>query len=136
MDEKEYLNLLETAYNELPNVLYKKERFEVPQVKGRIIKTRTQITNFKEISKHFSRDENHFFRFMLKEVGVRGDQGFKGDITLHSRFQPAMLNKAVKKYFDIFVSCSHCHSPDTVLDSNNTLKKCNACGHQEVVQKI
>ena len=136
MDEKEYLGLLEKAYEDLPEVLYKKERFEIPQVTGRVVKSRTIIRNFKEIAKHFARDEGHFFRFMLKEVGVRGDLNPRGELTLHSKFQPAMLNKAVESYFDQFVKCSHCTSPDTVFTTNSTILKCNACGHQQKISQI
>ncbi len=136
MEEKEYLGLLDKAYSELPQVLYKKERFEIPQVKGRLIKSRTVINNFREIAKHFSRNEGHFFRFMLKEVGVRGETNDKGELTLHSRFQPTMLNKAVEKYFKQFVQCPHCNSPDTVFMNDATVLKCNACGHQEKISRV
>jgi len=137
MDIKEYEKLLNEAYTELPKVLYKKERFVIPDVKGRIIKTRTQITNFREIAKHLSRSEQHFFKFILKELGVRGDLNEKnGNIILYSKFQPTMLNKAVLKYFKEFVECSHCNSPDTVFINNNMSLKCNACGHQEKIKQL
>lgn len=136
MDEKEYLELLDKAYSDLPAVLYKKERFEVPQVSGRLIKSRTVINNFRDIAKHLARTEDHFLKFMLKEVGVRGEVGPKGELTLHSRFQPAMLNKAVDNYFKTYVLCVHCASPDTVLINDGTLIKCNACGHQEKIPKL
>jgi len=136
MEEKEYLELLDQAYSELPQVLYKKERFEIPKVSGRLIKSRTVINNFREIAKHFSRDEDHFFKFMLKEVGVRGEIGNRGDMILHSRFQPAMLNKAVETYFERFVKCPHCTSPDTEFMNDGTILKCKACGHQEKISKV
>lgn len=137
MDEKSYIELLDKGYDELPEVLHKKERFEVPEVRGRIVKTRTHITNFKEVAKHLSRDTNHMFRYIIKFVGVRGDlQEEKGEVVLHSRFQPAVLNKGVTSYFNEYVVCPHCNSPDTDLIENDTIKKCNACGHQEKVRKI
>lgn len=137
MEEQHYTELLDKAYEELPTVLHKKERFEVPEVRGRIVKTRTHITNFKDIAKHLSRDQNHMFRYLLKFVGVRGDLvDDKGEVVLHSRFQPAVLNKGVKKYFEDFVVCPHCNSPDTELVENASIKKCNACGHQEKVQQV
>lgn len=136
MEEKEYTKLLEKAYEELPTVLYKKERFEIPEVRGRIIKTRTQITNFREIAKHFSREEPHFHRYILKELGVRGDLNDRGEITLHSKFQPTVINKAVSNYYKNFIECPHCNSPDTIFTSNNTILKCNACGHQEKIKQV
>lgn len=136
MDKSEYLELLDKAYLELPEVLYKKSRFEIPQVRGKLIKSRTVITNFTEIAKHLNRDSEHFSKFMLKEVGVRGEVDNRGELVLHSRFQPAMLNKAVKSYFTQFIECKHCNSPDTILVDDNTTIKCNACGHQEKISRL
>lgn len=130
MEEKQYLELLEKAYEDLPAVLYKKSRFEIPQVRGRIIRTRTVISNFRDIAKHLERNEDHFLKFMLKEVGVRGDLSPKGELTLHSKFQPAVLNKGVKNYYSQYIECPNCNSPDTTLDQDSNFK-CNACGHQE-----
>ncbi len=136
MDEKEYTSLLDKAYADLPAVINRKGRFEVPTVKGRLVKSRTIITNFRDISKTLSRDEIHCFKFVLKEVGVRGDINEKGEVTLFSRFQPAMLNKAISKYFKTYVECTHCTSPDTIFINDNTFIKCNACGHQEKIPKL
>ena len=136
MDKEEYSKLLDKAYKDLPQVLFKKERFEIPEVKGRLVKTRTIITNAREIAKHFSRDENHFFKFFLKDVGVRGEVNPRGDITLFSRFQPAALNKTVKSYYQHYVECKHYQSPDTIFQNNGTVLKCNACGHTEKISKL
>ena len=137
MDETKYKELLDQAYSELPEVLHKRKRFVIPEVRGRIIKTRTQVANFGEIAKHLSRDTNHMYRFMLKFVGVRGElNDSKGEVILYSRFQPALLNKGIAKYFDEYVVCPHCSSPDTILENGAKIKKCNACGHQEPVQQV
>jgi len=136
MEIKDYEVLLDKAYEELPEVLYKKERFEVPNVKGKLIKSRTIITNFTQIAKHLERKTDHFAKFMLKDLGVRGEIGSRGDLILHSRFQPEGLNKAVNKYFKQFVECSHCTSPDTVFVNNGTGLKCNACGHEGNIPRL
>jgi translation initiation factor 2 subunit 2 len=137
MDEKKYLELLDKAYEDLPAILRNKSRFEIPQIHGKFIRSRTIISNFKEIAKHFARDQDHFFRFFLKEAGVRGDiDPQHQDLVLHSRFQPEFLNKIVGKYFSMYVSCPHCMSPDTKLLENNILLKCSACGHQQKVEMV
>ena len=138
MKESEYKELLEKAYEQLPEVLHRKgERFVVPEVSGRIVKSRTQISNFGDIAKYISREQGHMYKFMLKFLGVRGELNEdKGLVILFSRFQPAMLNKGVQKYFQEYVECPHCGSPDTVLQEGNSMKKCNACGHQEKVQQV
>ena len=136
MDVKEYEKLLDQFYSELPEVLTKKQRFVIPDVKGRVIKTRTVVSNFGDIAKHFNRDISHMYRFMLKFVGVRGELNDKGEMTLFSRFQPAMLNKGVHSYFNQFVECSYCKSPDTEILENNLKIKCKACGHEEKIPQI
>jgi translation initiation factor 2 subunit 2 len=136
MDSQEYEQLLDNCYRELPEVLNKKQRFVIPEVKGKIIKTRTIINNFLDISKQFNRDVAHVYRFMLKFVGVRGELNEKGEVTLFSRFQPAMLNKGIKSYYQQYVECSYCKSPDTNLEENGLKVKCKACGHEEKVQQI
>jgi translation initiation factor 2 subunit 2 len=136
MDKAEYDTLLDKGYADLPDVLYKKERFTLPEVRGKLIKSRTVITNFTDIAKHIERDSNHFSKFMLKELGVRGEIDHRGELVLHSRFQPSLLNKSVKKYFTGFVECTHCNSPDTILINDSSVIKCNACGHEGKVSKI
>ena len=136
MEESEYSTLLEKAYSELPQVLYKTKRFEVPQVKGKLIKSRTVINNFREIAKQLSREEEGLSKFMLRELGVRGEVDNRGELVLHSRFQPAILNKAVERYYKQYVECVHCNSPDTELVNNGMTVKCKACGHQEKVSKL
>jgi len=136
MDKNTYLELLDKAYSELPEVLLKKERFEIPKVTGKLIKTRTVITNFADIAKHLARSKDHLYKFFLKEVGVRGEYNDKGELILHSRFQPTLLNKAVSNYFKQYVQCPHCNSPDTIFSTDGQTLKCNACGHQEKIKKL
>ncbi len=136
MDDDKYLKLLDKAYSELPEVLYKKKRFELPEVRGKLIKTRTQINNFKDIAKTFARDQDHLLKYFLKEAGVRGDVNPRGELILYSRFQPAILNKIVKSYYLNYVQCPHCKSPDTTLSEDTTNLTCKACGHQENFAKL
>jgi len=134
MEEKEYIELLDKGYAELPDVLYKKGRFELPTVKGKLIKTRTQIENFKSIAKTLIRDEDHLLKYFLREAGVRGEINNRGNLILHSRFQPAALNKIIEKYYLNYVECPHCRSPDTTLDDNRLV--CKACGHHQKISSL
>lgn len=137
MEETQYIKILEKAYENLPEVVNKTKRFNIPEVRGRLIKTRTQITNFVDIAKELSREPEHMFKFFLKEVGVRGDLKLdRGEVILFSRFQPGMLNKAVESYFNSYVKCPKCTSPDTTLSSDGISLKCKACGHLEKVSKL
>ena len=135
MDKKEYILLLDEAYRQLPEVLNKYERFTLPKVKGHLVRTRTHITNFEAIAKELERDCEHMSRFFFKEFGVRGNLQ-NGTLILNSRFQPSDLNNSVKKYFEGFVECSHCKSPDTQIDKGKLKLVCKACGHTQKIQKL
>jgi len=135
MEDNKYKELLDKAFSELPEVLYTKGRFEIPTVKGRLVKTRTQIDNFEEIAKEFSRENHHILKYVLREAGVRGELNARGELTLHSRFQPSALNKIIERYYNEYVECVHCRSPDTEL-VDQTVIKCKACGHQEKVKGL
>lgn len=136
MDDAKYKELLDKAYEQLPEVLYKKGRFELPKVSGKLIKSRTVINNFRDIAKQLSREESHLSKYFLREAGVRGDVDQKGELTLHSRFQPGALNKIIEKYFENYIECPHCRSPDTNLDEDKGTLVCKACGHHEKKSKL
>ncbi len=136
MDDTKYQELLDKAYSELPEVLYKKGRFELPEVRGKLIKTRTVISNFREIAKKLARDEAHLSKYFLREAGVRGEVDYKGELILHSRYQPGALNKIIQRYFENFIECPHCRSPDTTMNENGTSITCKACGHQESKKEL
>jgi len=136
MEEKEYIEFLDKAYSQLPEDLGNVKRFDIPKASGRIIRSRTQISNFRDVAKKFSRDTDHLYKFMIKELGVRGELDDKEQLTLHSRFQPNVLNKAIENYFESYVKCSNCGSPDSELIENGTVVKCNACGNKRNVSKL
>lgn len=127
MDEDIYKKLLDKTYEELPETVFEKNRFEIPKVKGKIIKSITTITNFKDILKTLDRDSEHLSKYILKEVGVRGKILDNGFLSLFTKANPAFLNTILEKYFNQFVKCSNCLSPDTKLENNKIV--CSACGH-------
>lgn len=126
MDEKKYLELLDKAYSKLPENLIKNKRFVIPKVSGKIIRNRTSITNFKEISNIFSRDLNHLFRYFSKEAAVRSEIEKNGNVILYSKFHPDALNKIIVSYYENFVECPSCKGPDTEL--KDSLLICKVCG--------
>jgi putative translation initiation factor aIF-2 beta subunit len=137
MDKKNFEEMLDNCYKDLPENVKKNSRFEIPSVTGNISKSKTIIKNFLEISKTLNREIGHFLRFVLKELGVRGeiDETTKY-LNLHSKFNPKIINKVILTYFDKFVKCVNCNSPDTELVQNSTTIKCSACGNSRNVTKI
>ncbi len=133
MDDKLYEEYLEKAYLELPQKIKKKSRFTIPNVSGKIERNRTIISNFSEISKIFGRNEEHFMKYFLKEAGVRGDKK-EGTLVLYSKFNPNILNKIVRNYFNNYILCPICKRPDTTLENNELV--CKACGARSKVKNI
>lgn len=133
MDLKEYEELLDKGFSELPEIIKKKERFVIPLVKGRIERNRTIINNFNEIIEKSGRDSEHIEKYFLREAGVRG-QIDKHSLILHSKFSPNILNKVIKKYFEEYVICPYCQKPDTQLEDDVLI--CKACGHRQKVKRL
>ena len=65
-----YETLLEEGMKNLPDDMIIKERFEVPKVKGHIQGTKTVVTNFKAFLDLFRRDQDHFLKFLLRELAT------------------------------------------------------------------
>ena len=126
MDELEYKTLLENCYSELPKDLEKNLRFVVPTFSGKILKSKTLITNLLGVSKDLNRDKDIIIKYLNKELGVKAELDPKNQLTLYSKFSSSILNLTLKKFFDEKVKCENCLSPDTSLVKNTI--KCNACG--------
>ena len=125
---KTYEEMLDCCYNDLPEQLKSKNRFEIPKVSGKFIKTKTHIKNFIQISDLLHRNTNHLFKFFIKELGIRGEMKDR-EVILYSKFQVSILNKTIEKYYENFVKCPTCLSPDTILDGENFIN-CKACGNK------
>jgi translation initiation factor 2 subunit 2 len=137
MNIDQYKELLGKAVKELPEGAIERSRFEVPKVKGHIQGNNTIITNFKQIAKHFRREEDHFLKFILKEIASPGK--FSGELLIIGRkVSSELLNDKITKYAEIFVLCPSCGRPDTNIETEKgvNILKCTACGSKFPVRKI
>ena len=62
--KSDYEKLLEKAKASLPNLSEKKERFEIPKVKGHIQGNKTIVTNFNQIITSFGRESQHILKYL------------------------------------------------------------------------
>jgi len=129
MDEKLYLNLLDRAWDALPEKLKHEERFEMPEARIFREGNYTIIQNFNEISDRLGRGPNEILKFLLKELAAPGSlQGARAVIqrTLNSK----MVNSKLSEYAREYVICHECSRPDTVISEFEGQKiiRCNACG--------
>lgn len=136
MDLNNYEDLLEKAYEKIPENVKKSSRFETPKVELRIESRNTFITNFNKILNTLNRDRRHFLGIFLKSAGtmgeVRGQQLF-----LKGQYKEQVLNRLIENYTKTYVLCNICNKPDTQIqrEGKKLYLKCTACGAREEIKE-
>ena len=133
----EYEKMLLEGIRCLPKEISKKERFEVPRVKGHIQGNTTVINNFHQIIQDLGGDKNHILKFLLKELATPGDVT-KSALILRRKVSASSVNEKVQKYAKAFVICSLCGKPDTKMIKEGGIGfiRCMACGSKNPVKGI
>lgn len=130
-----YEQLLNKAYDEVKVVEGSGERFEIPKIEGRFEGKRTILTNFFTIASHLRREPEHFLKYLLKELAVKGFS--EGDrIIITGKVSSKKINPKIEQYVNEFVLCRECKKPDTELskEGKQTIVHCLACGAKHPVQ--
>ncbi|MCK4286993.1 MAG: translation initiation factor IF-2 subunit beta, partial [Candidatus Lokiarchaeota archaeon] len=70
MDRNSYEELLNKAYEKIPENVKRSSRFEIPKVILRIESRNTYITNFNKIISTLNRNRRHFLGVFLKKAGT------------------------------------------------------------------
>lgn len=127
--EEEYERLLNRARAQLPQQVFKGERFEMPRPVSTIAGNRTVLHNFKEICDRLRRDQNHFLKFLSGELATAGTiEGTRA--FFQGRFRADVFERLVSRYVKDFVICPVCNQPDTrlVREDRFNFLICEACG--------
>jgi len=132
----DYKKLLEKARKELPEHVFQKERFEIPNVKGHIQGSRTVISNFLQIANLLGRDPEHLLKFVLRELATPGEIKKSGSVIVGSKVPASRINEKIKQYANSFVFCYECGKPDTKIEKEGNLSfiKCMACGARHSIK--
>lgn len=132
----EYKKLLKNARKQLPESVFKKERFEIPKVRGHIQGNRTVISNFLQIASVLGRDKDHMLKFVLRELAAPGEIKKSGSVIMGTKIPSSRINEKIKQYANLFVFCPECGKPDTKLEREKvfTFIKCMACGAKHSVK--
>ena len=136
MDLNNYEDLLEKAYEKIPENVKKSSRFETPKAELRIESRNTYITNFNKIVSTLNRDRRHFLGIFLKSAGtmgeIRGQQLF-----LKGQYKEQVVNRLIENYTKTYVLCSICNKPDTQIqrEGKKLYLKCTACGAREEIKE-
>ena len=131
----EYEKLLLEGRKRLPKEVSKKERFEVPKVKGHIQGNTTVINNFHQIVQDLGRSKEQVLKFLLKELATPGDVT-KSALILRRKVSASSVNEKMQKYAKKFVICVICGKPDTKVmkEGGVSFVKCMACGSKNPVK--
>jgi len=135
MSEEEYTKLLDRAFEKIPEGFHETDRWKIPTARLEFEGKNTLIVNFKEIIENLKRDDKHFIKFMLQEVGTAG--GIKGNkAVLKGKQKLSTIDRLIKNYCEKFVICETCLKPDTVIvkEGRSHLLVCHACGTRHPVK--
>ncbi len=130
-----YESLLKRAQELLPQKNLATERLEVPKVLGHIQGNRTVVSNFHAIAEIIRRPQEHFLKYLLKELATSGEVT-KTALILGTKVPASRVNDKIQQYLKDFVICPECKRPDTKLEKedNVTFIKCSACGAKHAVK--
>lgn len=136
IDINDYNSLLNKIYDELPNKLMGRTRFEVPSVQVHVEGNKTIIHNFGQICEKIRRDPKILAKYLSKElaspVNIDGQRA-----TIHRKLSSDVLNKKMKEFIDRYVICRECKRPDTRMkEIGHGIKQitCEACGARYTTQ--
>jgi len=135
MSEEEYTKLLDRAFEKIPEGFHETDRWKIPTARLEFEGKNTLIVNFKEIIENLKRDDKHFIKFILQEVGTAG--GIKGNkAVLKGKQKLSTIDRLIKSYCEKFVICETCLKPDTVIvkEGRSHLLVCHACGTRHPVK--
>ena len=132
----DYKKLLEQARKELPEIVFEKERFEIPKVRGHIQGNRTIITNFIQIANNLRREPEHMLKYVLRELATPGEIKKSGSVIIGTKISASRINEKIKQYVHEFVLCTECGKPDTKIekDGDFSFLKCMACGARHPIK--
>jgi translation initiation factor 2 subunit 2 len=125
----EYKDLLKKVYANLPERKESSERFEIPKVQGHIQGNKTMVNNFAQIASTLGRDQQHFLKYLQRELATPGQ--IEGQRLIFGRkISSSLINSKIEQYVKDAVICQECKKPDTQLmkEEKVTIIKCNACG--------
>ena len=133
----EYEKMLIEGRKQLPKEISKKERFEIPKVKGHIQGNTTVINNFHQIVQDFGRNKEHILKILLKELATPGDVT-KSALILRRKVSASSVNEKIQKYAKLFVICNFCNKPDTkmIKEGGISFMRCMACGSKNPIKGV
>ena len=132
-----YDELLKRAQNQVPEIITKKERLELPRLQVSMVGMRTTIANFKEVAQTINRDPQHILKFLTREMATAATF-HDGRAIFQGKFPRDTFERLLQRYMEGFVICPVCKRPDTTIVKEKRLSflVCNACGARSSVKQL
>lgn len=120
----------------MPQSVFEKERFEIPKVIGHFEGNKTVVSNFPAIASTLRRPQEHFLKYILRELAAPGEVNRSGLLVIGSKISASRINEKIKQYAHEFVLCPQCGKPDTDIkkEGDFSFLKCSACGTKNPVK--
>jgi len=132
----DYLESLDRALKQIPEIKGSGERFVVPEPRLLTEGKTTVLENFAVIADKLNREPEHIFKFLLRELGTAGKiDGSRA--VFQKRFTSDVITELINAYVKEYVICSECGRPDTHLIKTERILtlRCDACGAHRPVTK-
>jgi translation initiation factor 2 subunit 2 len=134
--QKDYEQLLDNIYANLPKKEGTTERFEMPKFEYFTEGNKTIIKNFKSVAERIRREPDVISKYLTKELAVPAEQ--QGDrLVLQRRMTGDILNKKLEDFINKYVMCKQCNRPDThIEDMGGRLRNlvCESCGARAAIR--
>jgi translation initiation factor 2 subunit 2 len=133
----DYDELLKRACSQMPEILLKRERLELPQLLISTVGMRTVISNFKEVGDVLDRDPQHILKFLTREMATAATFHDSRAI-FQGKFRRDSFERLLQRYMESFVICPVCKRPDTkvVKEKRLAFLVCNACGARSSIKQL
>lgn len=133
----DYEDLLKRARSQIPEIVSKRERLELPRIGLSIIGMRTMVYNFKEVAETLNRDPRHLLKFLTREMATAATMQ-EARVIFQGKFSRETLKRLIRRYMESFVICPVCKRPDTKIVKEKRLSflVCEACGAKSSVRQL
>lgn len=127
--------MLKRAQDNMPESIKRKERFEIPKVRGQLQGAKTIISNIHQIADTLHRPLPHLIKFITKELATRADVK-KNAAIFQAKIPASRINDKVRQYANAYVVCADCGKPDTKLlrEGSFLFMRCQACGSKRALR--
>ena len=132
-----YDELLKRACDQMPQVIEKRERLELPRLFITTVGLRTIISNFKELADVLDRDPQHILKFLTREMATAATFHDSRAI-FQGKFKRDSFERLLQRYLEGYVICTVCKRPDTrvVKEKRLSFLICNACGAKSSIKQL